>query len=316
MSVSAGSACVLNMLCGKPLQNIISSGARLLECACGPCIGMGFSPSSGGVSVRTFNRNFLGRSGTVDALVYLASPETAVACAITGRITDPSQFFGGQLDISLPDVYLVDEDMFEQPLSVEEAEDAEIVRGKNIKECPAGKAPENELVAEIAIKTGDNITTDHIIPAGSKILPYRSNVPKLSSFCFSCIDEGFPERAMRAGSSVIVGGENYGQGSSREHAALTLVHLGVRAVIAKSFARIHLANLINSGIVPLVFKNAGDYDKLAMGDKITLVNLLDGISTGSVTAVVGGAEIELICSLSYRQQEIIRAGGLLRLTGK
>lgn len=317
VSVSPGSASVLRMLCGKPLESIISAGARLLECACGPCIGMGFSPRSGGVSVRTFNRNFLGRSGTADASVYLVSPETAVACALTGRITDPTHLFSGGLSVALPEKFVCADEMFERPLDEDEAQTAEIIRGKNIKPCPEGVPPENVEVAYIAIKTGDNVTTDHIIPAGSRILPYRSNVPKLSSFCFSVIDEGFPERALALKKSVIVGGENYGQGSSREHAALTLLHLGVRVVIAKSFARIHVANLINSGIVPLTFRNAEDYEAMKEGEGLTFVDLADGIRTGTVTARGQNGRIyELSADLSPRSAEVLLAGGLLRLTGK
>ncbi len=317
MSVSPGSACVLRHLCKDGLSDIISSGARLLECACGPCIGMGFSPSSAGaVSVRTFNRNFIGRSGTADANVYLASPETAVACALTGRITDPTTFFTGDLTIDMPEKFIQDADMFEYPLEVSAAKSATIIRGKNIKECPSGKSPENGLVAQIAIKTGDNITTDHIIPAGSKILPYRSNVPKLSEFCFSGVDVDFYKRAIAAGNSVIIGGENYGQGSSREHAALTLLHLGVRVVVAKSFARIHAANLINSGIVPLTFENPNDYDILSQGATLLFDNLADGIVSGSVTAKYNDKKITLKCAFTIRQQDILLAGGLLRYTGR
>ena len=316
MSVSPGSVFVLRALCSNGLEDILSSGARLLECACGPCIGMGFSPASGGVSVRTFNRNFEGRSGTKDARVYLASPETAVACALAGKIVDPTEYFTGDLQVELPSTFIPSDGVFEYPLDEKAAENAQISRGKNIKECPSGNVPENGLVAEIAIKTGDNITTDHIIPAGSKILPYRSNVPKLSEFCFSGVDSGFHKRALKAGKSIIVGGENYGQGSSREHAALTLLHLGVRAVVAKSFARIHVANLINSGIVPLTFANAEDYDLLSTGDKVTLINLADGIRSGEVNLTIGEKTVKLSCAFTLRQQEILLAGGLLRYTGK
>lgn len=315
-SVSPGSVFVLRALCGQPLESIISSGVRLLECACGPCIGMGFSPASNGVSVRTFNRNFLGRSGTKDASVYLASPETAVATALAGKIVDPTEYFKGVLNVEIPTKPIGDNGVFEYPLDEEVAQNAQIQRGKNIKECPVGKPPVNGLKVEVSIKTGDDITTDHIIPAGSKILPYRSNVPKLSQFCFSVIDEGFYERATKAGNSIIIGGENYGQGSSREHAALTLLHLGVRAVVAKSFARIHSANLINSGIAPLVFENADDYDAINLGDVCVLANLIDGITTGNVSMMVNGKEIKLKCSYTKWQQEILLAGGLLQYTGK
>ncbi|MBQ9709840.1 MAG: aconitate hydratase [Clostridia bacterium] len=316
-TVSPGSAAVLSMLCGKPLESIVGAGVRLLECTCGPCIGMGLSPRSGGVSVRTFNRNFLGRSGTADALVYLASPETAVACALTGRITDPTKLFRGEMNITLPENFAVLDGMFEYPPSAEQAKNTTIERGANIKPCPEGIEPKNGEVAYIAIKVGDNITTDHIIPAGSKILPYRSNVPKLSTFCFSGVDGEFYKRASEYGASVIVGGENYVQGSSREHAALTLLHLGVRAVIAKSFARIHEANLINSGIVPLTFKRQEDYADMCLGEALTFENLLGGIDSGTVIARgANGKKYELQCTLGARSAEILKAGGLLKLTGK
>ena len=316
-TVSPGSAAVLSMLCGKPLESIVGAGVRLLECTCGPCIGMGLSPRSGGVSVRTFNRNFLGRSGTADALVYLASPETAVACALTGRITDPTKLCMGEMNITLPEKFAVLDGMFEYPPSAEQAKNITVERGANIKPCPEGIEPKNGEVAYIAIKVGDNITTDHIIPAGSKILPYRSNVPKLSTFCFSGVDGEFYKRASEYGASVIVGGENYGQGSSREHAALTLLHLGVRAVIAKSFARIHEANLINSGIVPLTFKRQEDYADMCLGEALTFENLLGGIDSGTVIArSANGKKYELKCTLGARSAEILKAGGLLKLTGK
>ncbi|MCI7678800.1 MAG: aconitate hydratase, partial [Clostridiales bacterium] len=268
LSVSPGSRQVLTMLadCGA-LSDILSSGARVLECACGPCIGMGFSPNSGGVSLRTFNRNFEGRSGTKDGKVYLVSPETAVAAAIFGEITDPAKL-GEIPPIHMPEAFRIDDSAILQPAPVEEAAEVEILRGPNIRECPAGEPVEDELSAPLALKVGDNITTDHIMPAGSRILPYRSNIPYLSQFCFEVCDPGFPERAKKAGRSMIVGGENYGQGSSREHAALVPLYLGVRAVIAKSFARIHAANLINAGIMPLTFENPDDYEQLQQGDEL------------------------------------------------
>ena len=260
VSVSPGSKQVLAMLsdCGA-LSDILASGARLLECACGPCIGMGFSPNSGGVSLRTFNRNFEGRSGTADAKVYLVSPETAVAAALTGAITDP-RTLGEMPAITLPERFKIDDSAILPPASEAEAESVEILRGPNIKEFPKSRPLTDTVEAPLVLKVGDNITTDHIMPAGSKILPYRSNIPYLSQFSFGVCDKTFPERAKAAGSSIVVGGSNYGQGSSREHAALVPLYLGVRCVIAKSFARIHAANLVNAGILPLTFANADDYD--------------------------------------------------------
>ena len=236
LSISPGSKQVLKMLadCGA-LTDILASGARLLECACGPCIGMGFSPNSAGVSLRTFNRNFLGRSGTADAGVYLVSPETAVAAAITGEITDP-RLLGDMPEIKMPEKFVIDDTAVIEPATPEEAENLSVLRGPNIKPFPKEIPQENSLSAELVLKVGDNITTDHIMPAGAKILPYRSNIPHLSQFCFGVCDTTFPERAKELGRSIIVGGSNYGQGSSREHAALVPMYLGVRAVITKSFA--------------------------------------------------------------------------------
>ena len=316
LSVSPGSKQVLRMLadCGA-LSDILASGARVLECACGPCIGMGFSPNSAGVSLRTFNRNFLGRSGTKDAQVYLVSPETAVAAALTGYITDPTTMdpIG---EVKLPDAFTIDDSAILAPASPEAAVNSEVLRGPNIKEFPKSKPFADELTAELVLKVEDNITTDHIMPAGSKILPYRSNIPFLSQFCFSVCDTTFPERAKAAGDGIIVGGSNYGQGSSREHAALVPMYLGIRCVIAKSFARIHVANLINAGILPLTFKNADDYDLLAQGHKLRLSNIKGGMQAGELilTDESTGAEITLSCDLTQRQMDIVTAGGLLNYT--
>ena len=277
LSISPGSKQVLSMLseCGA-LTDILASGARVLECACGPCIGMGFSPNSGGVSLRTFNRNFEGRSGTADAKVYLVSPETAVAAALTGEITDPI-LLGVMPEITMPEKFRIDDSAVLLPASAEEAKTLEILRGPNIKKFPDSKPQEDTLRAELVLKVGDNITTDHIMPAGAKILPYRSNIPHLSQYCFGVCDSTFPERAKKAGESIVVGGSNYGQGSSREHAALVPLYLGVRAVIAKSFARIHAANLINAGIMPLTFTNPDDYDVIAQGTMLSISGVYDGI---------------------------------------
>ena len=316
VSVSPGSRQVLSMLadCGA-LSDILASGARLLECACGPCIGMGFSPNSGGVSLRTFNRNFEGRSGTRDAKVYLVSPETAVAAALTGEITDP-RLLGEAPAVVMPEKFRVDDSAVLAPATPEEAASVEVLRGPNIKEFPKTKPLENSVTAELTLKVGDNITTDHIMPAGSKILPYRSNIPYLSKFCFAVCDESFAERSKAAGNGFVVGGENYGQGSSREHAALVPLYLGVRAVIAKSFARIHAANLINAGILPLTFADPADYEKLNQGDRLTLTDLKDGMKTGKILLKneTTGQSVPLACSFTDRQREILLAGGLLAYT--
>lgn len=316
LSISPGSKQVLTMLadCGA-LTDILASGARVLECACGPCIGMGFSPNSGGVSLRTFNRNFLGRSGTKDAQVYLVSPETAVAAALTGEITDPTQM-DPIADINMPDMFRIDDSAVLPPVSAENSAEAVVLRGPNIKEFPKSKPFADTLTAELVLKVGDNITTDHIMPAGAKILPYRSNIPFLSQFCFQVCDATFAERAKAAGDGIIVGGSNYGQGSSREHAALVPMYLGIRCVIAKSFARIHVANLINAGILPLTFANADDYELLEQGHALTIENIQDGMNNGEFTLLDknNGKTILLQSSLTERQKSILMAGGLLNYT--
>ena len=316
LSISPGSKQVLSMLaeCGA-LTDILASGARVLECACGPCIGMGFSPNSGGVSLRTFNRNFLGRSGTKDAQVYLVSPETAVAAALTGEITDPMTF-GPMPEITMPEAFRIDDSAVLAPATAEEAVNVEVLRGPNIKEFPKSKPFADSLEANLVLKVGDNITTDHIMPAGSKILPYRSNIPFLSKFCFEVCDPAFPERAKAAGDGIIVGGSNYGQGSSREHAALVPMYLGIRCVIAKSFARIHVANLINAGILPLTFQNPEDYDNLEQDAVLRLDNIPAGMAAGQivVTDTTTGKSFNAICNLTQRQQAILLAGGLLNYT--
>ncbi len=318
MSVSPGSKQVLTMLsdCGA-LTDMISAGARLLECACGPCIGMGFSPESGGLSLRTFNRNFEGRSGTRDAGVYLVSPEVAAVSAIKGVITDP-RTLGHYLEIAMPDEFLIDDSGVIPPLSPEEAKNAEVVRGPNIKNYPETQPLADSIEVAVSLKVDDNITTDHIMPAGAAVLPYRSNIPKMSEFCFNVCDAAFSERAKVLKNSIIVGGVNYGQGSSREHAALVPLYLGIRAVVAKSFARIHKDNLINAGILPLTFENPEDYDKIAQGDMIELSGLHTSLNSGKYTLVnkTTNAEILLNCVLSERQIEIMLAGGLIAATAK
>ncbi len=316
LSISPGSKQVLSMLTERgALNDILASGARLLECACGPCIGMGFSPNSAGVSLRTFNRNFVGRSGTKDASVYLVSPETAVAAALRGVVTDPRDL-GQMLEISLPERYKVDDSAVLAPASPEEAASVEVVRGPNIGKFPESRPLTDVIAAELTLKVGDNITTDHIMPAGAKILPYRSNIPYLSKFCFAVCDESFAERAKAAGASIVVGGSNYGQGSSREHAALVPLYLGVRAVVAKSFARIHIANLINAGILPLTFRNPEDYDRLNQGDALRIEGAFDGLVSGEFALLdeTTGAKIALTGSFTARQAAILRAGGLLNYT--
>ena len=316
LSISPGSKQVYTMLaeCGA-LADLIAAGARILECACGPCIGMGFSPGSAGVSLRTFNRNFLARSGTKDASVYLVSPETAAASAIAGVFTDPTTL-GAAPVITLPDKFLINDNLIVPPASAEEAASVVVERGPNIKPIPKGKAPEAALSAKVILKVGDNITTDHIMPAGTKILPYRSNVPKLSEFCFTVCDPDFPERAKREGGGIVLGGTNYGQGSSREHAALVPLYLGVKAVIAKSFARIHVANLINFGILPLTLSDPDDYEKIAEGDTVSAEGFREAIASADELTVTTdkGASVKLTLTLTERQRKILLAGGLLNYT--
>lgn len=318
LSISPGSKQVLSMLadCGA-LSEILASGARVLECACGPCIGMGFSPNSAGVSLRTFNRNFEGRSGTKDAKVYLVSPETAVAAALTGEITDP-MLLGQMPKVTMPEAFKIDDSAVLAPAPEAEAASVEILRGPNIKPFPDSCPQEDELKAGVSLKAGDNITTDHIMPAGAKILPYRSNIPHLSQYCFEVCDKEFPERAKAMGSSIIVGGSNYGQGSSREHAALVPLYLGVKAVVTKSFARIHAANLINAGIMPLTFANPEDYEKINQEDEIRITGVFAGMESGEMTLkdLTNGEKIKLVCSFTDRQRAILKDGGLLKYVGK
>ena len=318
LSISPGSKQVLSMLadCGA-LSDILASGARVLECACGPCIGMGFSPNSAGVSLRTFNRNFEGRSGTKDAKVYLVSPETAVAAALTGEITDP-MLLGQMPKVTMPEAFKIDDSAVLAPAPEAEAASVEILRGPNIKPFPDSCPQEDELKAGVSLKAGDNITTDHIMPAGAKILPYRSNIPHLSQYCFEVCDKEFPERAKAMGSSIIVGGSNYGQGSSREHAALVPLYLGVKAVVTKSFARIHAANLINAGIMPLTFANPEDYEKINQKDEIRITGVFAGMESGEMTLedLTNGEKIKLVCSFTDRQRAILKNGGLLKYVGK
>ena len=317
LSISPGSKQVYSMLaeCGA-LADLINAGARILECACGPCIGMGFSPKSAGVSLRTFNRNFLARSGTADAQVYLVSPETAAASAVAGVFTDPTTL-GVAPSIQMPTAFKINDNLIEMPAPVSEMDGVTVERGPNIKPIPVGKAPEKDLHCELVLKVGDDITTDHIMPAGTKVLPYRSNVPKLSEFCFTVCDKEFPERAKAKGGGVILGGANYGQGSSREHAALVPLYLGIKAVVAKSFARIHVANLINFGIVPMTLANPDDYENFAEGDILEIQGFAAAVETENEATLVNktnGKTAKLQLNFSARQREMLLAGGCLNYT--
>ena len=317
LTISPGSMQELNMLSlDGALSDILGAGARLLECACGPCIGMGQSPQSKGVSLRTFNRNFEGRSGTADAGIYLVSPEVAAASALTGCLTDP-RTLGEMPEIKLPERFIINDNMIEKPASVEEADSVEIKYGPNIKPFPTSVELPESIEAPAILKVGDNITTDHIMPAGAKILPYRSNIPYLSNFCFRQCDEKFSERCKAAGKGFIIGGANYGQGSSREHAALVPLYLGIKAVIAKSFARIHCANLINAGIMPFTFADGSDYDRIDTDDTLALEGIREKIADGkpvTLKNLTKGEEYALNYDYSDRQTAMILAGGLLNYT--
>ena len=317
LSIAPGSKQVLNMLAlDGALSDMIDAGARILESACGPCIGMGQSPNSKGVSLRTFNRNFEGRSGTADAGIYLVSPEVAAASALTGVLTDPREL-GEMPEIEMPDEFIINDNMIAMPASVEDADSVEVMYGPNIKPFPKTEAMPEDITAKAVLKVGDNITTDHIMPAGAKILPYRSNIPYLSNFCFKQCDEKFAEHCKAAGKGIIIGGANYGQGSSREHAALVPLYLGIKAVITKSFARIHCANLVNAGIIPFTFANENDYDKISVNDELCLEGIRESIA--NVTDVTlknltTGESYKLDYQLSERQRDILLAGGLLDYT--
>lgn len=317
LSIAPGSKQVLNMLalCGA-LSDMIDAGARILESACGPCIGMGQSPNSKGVSLRTFNRNFEGRSGTADAGIYLVSPEVAAASALTGVLTDPREL-GKMPEIEMPDEFIINDNMIAMPASVEDADSVEVMYGPNIKPFPKTEAMPEDITAKAVLKVGDNITTDHIMPAGAKILPYRSNIPYLSNFCFKQCDEKFAEHCKEAGKGIIIGGANYGQGSSREHAALVPLYLGIKAVITKSFARIHCANLVNAGIIPFTFANEADYDRISVNDELCLEGIRESIANGTdvtLKNLTTGESYKLDYQLSERQRDILLAGGLLDYT--
>jgi aconitate hydratase len=311
-TVSPGSRQVLSMLAkSQALTSIIESGARILECSCGPCIGMGQSPKTSGVSVRTFNRNFEGRSGTKNAQVYLSSIQVALAAALSGEIIDPNEYFGNSSpNIVIPDSFFIDDEQFIKP--AKDSSKVEIIRGPNIKPLPVFEPLKENFSTTVVLKVGDNITTDHIMPAGAKVLPFRSNLPKISEFTFEVVDKDFALRAKSVKDGIIIGGENYGQGSSREHAALAPRYLGIKIILAKSFARIHLANLINFGILPLVFENVSDYDTLNLNDEIVFENMLQTIKESNSFCIKTKKEkINVKCDLTDRQKEIILAGGFL-----
>ncbi|NMM64091.1 aconitate hydratase [Clostridium sp. P21] len=311
--IAPGSKQVLNMLAKNgALASIVSSGARVLECACGPCIGMGQSPSTDAVSLRTFNRNFEGRSGTVSAKVYIVSPEVAAASALTGYITDPRDL-GEFFKVETPEKFLINDNLIVPPAP--EGEEVEVVRGPNIKPFPKAKPLSDTVEGKVLTKVSDNITTDHIMPSNAKLLPYRSNIPYLSEYCLTPCDKDFPKKAKENGGGFIVAGGNYGQGSSREHAALAPLYLGIKAVLAKSFARIHMANLINNGIMPLVFINVEDYDKIDAMDELVIDNAVEQMETGVVIVKnkTKNQEYKMSLNITDRQKKMIKAGGLLNL---
>ena len=314
--ISPGSRQVLTMLASNgALAKMVAAGARVLECACGPCIGMGQAPATDAVSLRTFNRNFFGRSGTASASVWLVSPETAAVSAITGVLTDPETWAPVEKP-ALPERFAADDSMVLAPAADPDA--VEVVRGPNIKPFPKAQAPAETIEGKVLIKLGDNITTDHIMPSNAKLLPYRSNVPYLSEFCLTPCDAGFPARAKENGGGFIVAGQNYGQGSSREHAALAPLYLGVKGVVALGFARIHRANLINNGILPLCLENEADYAALSEGDEITIDRVHEQIAAAArgegVTLRCGDREIKVRMTITPRQRDILLAGGLLNYT--
>lgn len=318
LCIAPGSKQVLNMLAmNGALGDMIGAGARILESACGPCIGMGQSPNSGGISLRTFNRNFEGRSGTKDAGIYLVSPEVAAASALTGYLTDPRDL-GEAPTVEMPEHFAINDNMIEPPAGPEEADSVEVLRGPNIKPFPKTEPLPESITAKAVLKVGDNITTDHIMPAGAKILPYRSNIPHLSQFCFGVCDESFPERIKAEGKGIIIGGANYGQGSSREHAALVPLYLGVKAVITKSFARIHVANLVNAGILPFTFANEADYDRIDQMDQLELADIRTAMENNTPVVLKNltkHEEYPLDAShLSARQRAMLLCGGLLDYT--
>lgn len=310
--IGPGSRQVMEMIARNgALADIISSGARILENSCGPCIGMGQAPGTNGISLRTVNRNFYGRSGTLSGQIYIVSPETGAVSAINGYLTDPREMKDVDLDIEMPERFIIDDSMILPPAPTNA--EVEVVRGPNIKPFPIAKPLAEEVDGKVIIKVEDNITTDHIMPSNSKLLPFRSNIPYLSEFCFNTIDADFPKRAKENNGGFIIAGENYGQGSSREHAALAPLYLGVKGVIAKSFARIHKANLINNGIIPLEFENAADYDKIDLLDELKIEGVQNALVTGKVIVknLTKGLEFEAAADLTEKEIAVIKAGGRL-----
>lgn len=309
--IAPGSRQVMEMIARNgALGDIISAGARILENSCGPCIGMGQAPGTEGVSLRTFNRNFYGRSGTLSAKVYLVSPETAAVSAINGVLTDPREC-DVNINIEMPKEFLIDDSMIIAP--EEDGENVEVVRGPNIKPFPVNKELGDKVEGKVLIRVEDNITTDHIMPSNSKLLPFRSNIPYLSDYCFNTVDEGFPKRAKENNGGIIVAGNNYGQGSSREHAALAPLYLGVKAVIAKSFARIHKANLINNGIIPMEFEAEVDYDKVELLDELLISDIKRALIDGKarIKNVTNGTSFNVYINLTGKEVDVIKAGGRL-----
>lgn len=309
--IAPGSRQVMEMIARNgALADIISSGARILENGCGPCIGMGQAPGTNGVSLRTFNRNFYGRSGTLSAKVYLVSPETAAVSAIEGVLTDPRENII-DLDIEIPSEFIIDDSMIISP--AKDGVEVEIVRGPNIKPFPINKELGEEINGKVLIKVEDNITTDHIMPSNSKLLPFRSNIPYLSDFCFNTVDTEFPKRAKEFNGGFIIAGNNYGQGSSREHAALAPLYLGVKAVIAKSFARIHKANLINNGIIPMEFKNEEDYNSISLIDNLEIKHIKEALQSGEVIVsnLTKKEDYIVKIDLTEKEKDVIKAGGRL-----
>lgn len=309
--IAPGSRQVMEMIARNgALGDIISAGARILENSCGPCIGMGQSPGTDGISLRTFNRNFYGRSGTLTAKVYLVSPETAAVSAINGVLTDPREC-DVDINIEMPEEFLIDDSMIITP--AENGKDVEVLRGPNIKPFPVNKPLGEDLSGKVLIKVEDNITTDHIMPSNSKLLPFRSNIPYLAEYCFNTVDEDFPKRAKENNGGIIVAGNNYGQGSSREHAALVPLYLGVKAVIAKSFARIHKANLINNGIIPMEFEAEIDYDNIGLLDELVVTDIKSALVNGKtiIKNVTKGSLFNVYINLTEKEIEVIKAGGRL-----
>ncbi len=310
--ISPGSKQVLNMLAENgALSKLISSGARILECGCGPCIGMGQAPSTNGVSLRTFNRNFKGRSGTPSSNIYLASPEVAAISALTGYITNPIEYME-DINIDMPEKFLLNDNLIVSP---SEIDDVDIIRGPNIKPFPKVSSLREEIEGKVLIKVGDDITTDHIMPSNAKLLPYRSNIPHLSDYCLVPCDREFPKRAKENGGGIILGGYNYGQGSSREHAALVPLYLGIKAIIAKSFARIHKQNLVNNGILPLVFKDVKDFSKIDLLDELIIEDVSNQIKEDRVIVrnKTKDEQYELSLDITERQRSMLKFGGLLNL---